>query len=242
MDALIYTAMSGAEKALHAQQVHANNLANMETGGFRANLELATSQAVPGYGYDDRHMGQMQSNTVVTRQGTVKETGRDLDVAIDGDGYLAVQGPDGAEAYTRAGALTLDASGALSINGYPVLGDGGPIVLPEFTSVSIGQDGTISVQTVGQADMQPVDKLKLVKADAADITKNETGLIVSRNGDTLNTDPSVLVRGGHLEGSNVSAVEEMVATMNLNRSFEVQMKLYQAADSMTQTGNRLISA
>lgn len=241
MDALIYTAMSGAERALKAQQVHANNLANLETGGFRANLELATSQAVPGYGYDDRHMGQMQSNTVVTRQGAVKETGRSLDVAIAGDGYLAVQGPDG-EAYTRAGALTLDASGALTVNGYTVLGDGGPIVLPEFTDLSIGQDGTISVQTAGQQVMQPVDKLKLVKADAADITKNEAGLIVSRNGDTLQPDPTVLVRGGHLEGSNVSAVEEMIATMNLNRSFEVQMKLYKAADSMTDTGNRLIGA
>ncbi|GGC74619.1 flagellar basal-body rod protein FlgF [Undibacterium terreum] len=241
MDALIYTAMSGAERALNAQQVHANNLANMETNGFRANLELATSQAVPGYGYDDRHMGQLQSSTVVTRQGTIKETGRELDVAITGDGYLAVQGPDG-EAYTRAGAMTVDASGALTVNGYPVLGDGGPIVLPEFTSISIGKDGTISLQNPGQQQMQPVDKLKLVKADATDIAKNEAGLIVSRNGDTLPADPTVVVQGGHLEGSNVSAVEEMIATMNLNRSFEVQMKLYKAADSMTDTGNRLVGA
>lgn len=239
MDALIYTAMSGAERALRAQQVHANNLANLETGGFRANLELSTSQPVPGYGYDDRHMGQLQANAVATREGTVKQTGRELDVAVAGTGFLAVQGPDG-EAYTRAGALTLDADGALTVNGMPVLGDGGPIVLPTFTKVDIAADGTISIQSPGQADLQPVDKLKLVKPEASELTKNAAGLIVTRSGDALPSDPTVKVRGGHLEGSNVSAVEEMIATMSLNRDFDLQMKLYKAADSMADAGNRLI--
>ncbi|HEY4066972.1 MAG TPA: flagellar basal body rod protein FlgF [Burkholderiaceae bacterium] len=240
MDALIYTAMSGAERTLRAQQVHANNLANLETTGFRSNLELTTSTTVPGYGYDDRHMGKLQADTVTTREGTLKETGRDLDVAVVGDGFLAVQGPDG-EAYTRAGALTVGADGALTINGMPVVGDGGPIVLPTFSQVAVASDGTISIQAPGQVDMAPVDKLKLVKADPAALTKNEAGLIVARNGDDLPADPTVVVQGDHLEGSNVSAVEEMISTMSLNRDFEMQMKLYKAADSMTDAGNRLIS-
>src|ERR1700740_3309822 len=127
MDALIYTAMSGAERALRGQQVHANNLANAETGDFRANLELSAAQGLQnGYGYDDRHMSQLQANAVVTRQGSVKATGRDLDVAISGDGFFAVQGPTG-EAYTRAGALTVDATGQLMNGNFPVLGEGGPI-------------------------------------------------------------------------------------------------------------------
>jgi len=240
MDALIYTAMSGAERALHAQQVHANNLANLDTPGFRANMELATSQAVSGgYGYDGRHLGALQANAVSGREGAVRQTGRDLDVALAGPGYLAVQWQDG-EAYTRAGAMAIDPDGALSVSGHPVMGQGGPIVLPPYTALSIGADGTISVQVDGQAQMQVIDRLKLVRADAADLTKNEAGLIVSRTGDELPADDTVAVRGGYLEGSNVSAVEEMVATMSLTRDFEVQMKLYKAADGMAEAGNRLI--
>lgn len=240
MDALIYTAMSGAERTLKAQQVHANNLANLDTGGFRANLEVSTSQAVPGgYGFDARHVGRLQSDSILTRQGTIKQTGRDLDVAVIGDGFLAVQDGDG-EAYTRAGSLTLSAEGALTSQGRPVLGDGGAIVLPQFSRVAIAADGTISIQAPGQANMQPVDKLKLVRPEASELTKNEAGLIVTRAGGDLPSDPAVKLQGGALEGSNVSAVEEMVATMSLNRDFDMQMKLYKAADSMADSGNRLI--
>ncbi|MES2741527.1 MAG: flagellar basal body rod protein FlgF [Pseudomonadota bacterium] len=241
MDALIYTAASGADRALRAQQVHANNLANMETGGFRANLAVSSAQSLAaGYGYDDRHMSQLQASAIATRPGVTKETGRPLDVALAGDGYLTVQSQNG-EAYTRAGAIEIGPDGALSINGHALLGEGGAIVLPVHTSVSIGNDGTISIQTPGSATMQTIDKLKLVKAEPGELTKNESGLIVARNGQPLPADPGVTVRERHLEGSNVSAVEEMVATMSLNRSFEIQMKLFTASDAMTQAGNRLIS-
>ncbi len=226
---------------MRAQQVHANNLANMETGGFRANLEISSQQPLSGYGYDDRHMTQMQASSIATRSGAIKETGRDLDVAVTGPGYMAVQWQNG-EAYTRAGAMDIDADGALSINGHAVLGEGGPIVLPPYTSLAIGGDGTISVQVPGAAQMQTVDKIKLVNAEAGELTKNEAGLIVSRGGEPLPTDPAVKVRGRHLEGSNVSAVEEMVATMSLNRSFEIQMKLFKASDAMNEAGNRLLGA
>jgi flagellar basal-body rod protein FlgF len=240
MDALIYTAMSGAERALRGQQVRANNLANIDTGGFRANMELSTAQTVNGYGYDDRHMSQLQANSVSTRQGTIKSTGRELDVAVTGNGFLTVEGPTG-EAYTRAGNMALDANGTLRINGNVVLGEGGPITLPEYSKIDIGADGTISIQNPGSTTMQTVDKLKLVKAEASELTKNEAGLLVARDGVPLNTDATVTIRSGHLEGSNVSAVEEMVATMSLNRTFEIQMKLFKASDSMAETGNRLIS-
>ncbi|HWW68738.1 MAG TPA: flagellar basal body rod protein FlgF [Duganella sp.] len=240
MDALIYTAVSGAERALRGQQVRANNLANIDTGGFRANMELATAQTVQGYGYDDRHMSQLQANSVSTRQGTLKATGRELDVAVSGVGFLAVDGPTG-EAYTRAGNMALDENGTLRINGNVVLGEGGPITLPEYSKIDIGADGTISIQNPGTTTMQTVDKLRLVKAEASELTKNEAGLLVARSGVPLPTDPTVVIRSGHLEGSNVSAVEEMVATMSLNRTFEIQMKLFKASDSMAETGNRLIS-
>lgn len=239
MDALIYTVMSGAERALKAQQVHANNLANLETSGFRADLELTQAQAVQGYGYDARHVAEMQTSTVSAKPGVLRETGRELDVAISGRGYFTVQLGDG-EAYTRGGALSLDADGRLLADGRPVMGDGGPITLPPYNRIAIGQDGTISIQPPGQEEMQPVDRLKLVDPAPNALTKNEAGLVVARNGGVLPASEDVRVQSGHLEGSNVSAIEEMVAVMTLNRDFEMQMKLYQAADSMAQTGNRLI--
>jgi flagellar basal-body rod protein FlgF len=242
MDKLIFTAVSGAERTMRAQQVHANNLANIDTSGFRANLEVAATQAQQrGYGYDSMHLAQTQADTISTRSGAVRETGRPLDVALNGGGYLAVQ-YDGGEAYTRAGAIDIDANGALSVGGHPLIGEGGPITLPPHQAVEIGTDGTISVLTEGATAMQAIDKLRLVNAEGAELTKNEAGLIVSRQGEPLEADANVSVRGGALEGSNVSAVEEMVAVMSLNRSFEIQMKLFKASDSMNDVGNRLIGA
>jgi flagellar basal-body rod protein FlgF len=240
MDKLIFTAVSGAERLMRSQQIHANNLANLDTAGFRANMEVAANQQLGGYGYDDRHLSTMQADAVSTRAGAVRETGRPLDVAIGGQGYLAVQNGDG-EAYTRSGEIEIGPDGALSVHGHPLLGEGGPIVLPQHTAVEVGTDGTISVLTEGATQMQVVDKLRLVNATGAELTKNEAGLIVSRDGGNLPTDPNVKVRPRALEGSNVSAVEEMVATMSLNRSFEVQMRLFKASDSMNETGNKLIS-
>jgi flagellar basal-body rod protein FlgF len=240
MDKLIFTAVSGAERLMRSQQIHANNLANLDTAGFRANMEVAANQQLGGYGYDDRHLSTMQADAVSTRAGAVRETGRPLDVAIGGQGYLAVQNGDG-EAYTRSGEIEIGPDGALSVHGHPLLGEGGPIVLPQHTAVEVGTDGTISVLTEGATQMQVVDKLRLVNATGAELTKNEAGLIVSRDGGNLPADPNVKVRPRALEGSNVSAVEEMVATMSLNRSFEVQMRLFKASDSMNETGNKLIS-
>jgi flagellar basal-body rod protein FlgF len=240
MDKLIFTAVSGAERLMRAQQVHANNLANLDTAGFRASMEVATNQQLGGYGYDDRHMSSMQADMISTRAGSVRETGRPLDVAIGGQGYLAVQYGDG-EAYTRSGEIEIGSDGALSVHGHPLLGEGGPIVLPQHTAVEIATDGTISVLTEGATQMQVVDRLRLVNATGAELTKNEAGLVVSRDGGNLPADPNVKVRPRALEGSNVSAVEEMVATMNLNRSFEVQMRLFKASDSMNETGNKLIA-
>ncbi|WP_312516698.1 flagellar basal body rod protein FlgF [Massilia sp.] len=241
MDKLIFTAVSGAERTLRAQQVRANNLANADTPGFRANIELASVQAMSGYGYDDVHLSRTEADAISTRTGTVRDTGRALDVAVGGNGYLAVEWNDG-EAYTRAGAIEIDAQGALSVNGRPLLGEGGPIVLPAHTAVDIAPDGTISIMPEGATLTQVVDRLRLVSADGADLSKNEAGLIVSRNGDPLAADQNITVRSRALEGSNVSAVEEMVAVMSLNRSFEMQMKMFKASDSMNESGNRLLGA
>lgn len=238
MDKLIYTVMTGAERAFHAQQVRANNLANADTNGFRADYEVAGTVGVPGYGFDARHQVDGSSDVVSSRTGTLRETGRDLDVAIAGQGYLSVAYGAG-EAYTRAGAMVLDADGNLTLDGRAVLGDGGPIVLPPHRAVSIAADGTISVLPEDGNEMQDIDRLKLVEGDVA-VVKNADGLLVPRSGEALPASEVVKVRGGMLEGSNVRAVEEMVAVMDISRQFEMQMKLYQAADRMADAGNRLI--
>jgi flagellar basal-body rod protein FlgF len=243
MDKLIFTAVAGAERTMRAQQVRANNLANMDTPGFRANLELASTQSMQshGYGYDDVHMTRSEADAISTRPGTIRETGRPLDVAIAGNGFFTVEWAGG-EAYTRAGAIEIGADGALSVGGRALLGDGGPIVLPPHRAVEIGTDGTVSVMPEGGIAMQVIDRLRLVNAEAQELTKNEAGLVVSRGGEALPVDPNVTVRPRALEGSNVSAVEEMVATMSLNRTFEMQMKLFQAGDKMNEAGNRLLGA
>lgn len=243
MDALIYTAMSGAERVLRAQQVHANNLANADTAGFRANLEVSSASPVAGAGYDARHLNLLASEAVSGREGSQRETGRELDIAIQGQGLFAVQldqGGTSGEAYTRAGGFTLDADGHLLLDKRPVLGEGGPITLPPYSKLEVSADGVISVRSGDTAELQQVDKLKLVKPEFGQLRKNEQGLLVGRDGASLDADASVRVANGHLEGSNVSAVEEMVSTMSLSRDFEIQMRLFKSADGMAEAGNRLI--
>lgn len=247
MDALIYTVMSGAERVLRAQQVHANNLANLETPGFRADVEQSNARQVAGPGYAARHLNELVSDAVSGREGALRETGRELDVALQGPGLFAVQqgavgggGDGGAEAYTRAGNFSLDAEGRLMLGRHAVLGDGGPIVLPAHGKLEISAEGVISIQAPGQTEMQEVDRLKLVKPEFAALRKNEQGLLVARDGQALAADETVRVGAGRLETSNVSAVEEMVNTMSLARDFEVQMKLFKAADGMADAGNRLM--
>lgn len=243
MDALIYTAMSGAERVLRAQQVHANNLANADTAGFRANLELSSSRQVEGAGYAARHLNQLGSDAVSAREGTQRDTGRELDVAVQGQGLFAVQVTQGGasrEAYTRAGNFTVDADGQLRLGQHAVLGEGGAITLPPYSKLEISADGVISVRSGDAVELQQVDRLKLVNPEFSQLRKDEAGLLVARNGEPLPADAGVRVASGRLEGSNVSAVEEMVSTMNLSRDFEIQMRLFKSADTMADAGNRLI--
>lgn len=240
MDKLLYTAVSGANRSLTQQQIHANNLANVNTQGFRADLERATATQVPGGGYHSRVAVLSQNAGVDMTAGSLQETGRDLDIALKDRGLIAVLS-GGREVYTRNGQMAVGPDGDLTINGLPVLGDGGPIVLPPYSSVSVADDGTIAIIPQDGAIKTPaeVDRIKLVDIPANQLSKNNRGLLVNRRG-TAARDENVQLVSKHLESSNISAISEMTASISLSRQFEAQIKMMKVAEELAQSGNRII--
>jgi flagellar basal-body rod protein FlgF len=239
MDRLIYLAMSGAKATMQRQETLANNLANVSTVGFRA--ELAAFRAVPveGSGASTRVYALESTPGYDVTPGVVAATGRNLDVAMSGGSWLAVQGRDGTEAYTRGGSLDLDADGNLiTVSGLTVLGDGGPIQVPPETRVGIAADGTVSA-TDDKGRSTPIGKLKLVTPEAP-LTRGSDGLFRAAAGD-LQADPLARVQDGALEGSNVSAVETMVAMIAAARQFEAQMKSLTTAEGNDKAASQLLS-
>lgn len=239
MDRLGYTAMTAASRTQLSLQVRANNLANASTTGFRADLEQAKAVSVDGYGYDSRHMALAQNNGVDLTPGPLITTGRDLDFAVKGQGLIALD-DGGAEVYTRNGNMQVDAELRLTINGRPVMGEGGPIVLPDYDKVHIGSDGVVSVLPKGETLMAEVDRIKRVDVAAADLMKDASGMLVTKNGAPAEVSDAVVLVSGHLESSNVSAIDQLVASMSLNRLFETQVKMMKAAEDLSNAGNRMI--
>ncbi|MCS6944886.1 MAG: flagellar basal-body rod protein FlgF [Sutterellaceae bacterium] len=242
MDRVIYTGMAAAKHLLHRQETLANNLANANTTGFRA--ELVALRAVPLRGQEaGTRVATVETTLGVDfTPGPMIATGRDLDVAIQGAGWLAVQTPDGGEAYTRNGSLQVAADGTLTLpNGLPVLGEGGPLVVPANASVTVAPDGTVSAKVDGQTAVNAVGRLKLVNPPTEELVKGNDGLFRLRSGEAADADPNVRVAAGTLEGSNVNVVEAMVGMIAAARQFELQMKLLEAARDNEQKANTLIA-
>lgn len=240
MDRMIYLSMTGAKASMQRQDVLANNLANASTPGFRAEMQAFRAVPVRGDGATTRVFSLETTTGADTTPGPITSTGRNLDVAMQGNAWLAVQGLDGVEAYTRAGGLEVAADGTLSTrSGLPVLGDGGPIQVPAGSTVSIGQDGTVSARAGNAANPTPVGRLKLVTPEAP-LERGLDGLFRAAGGDPLPADETARLQDGALEGSNVSAVETMVAMIAAARQFEQQMKLLQTAESGERSAARLL--
>ncbi|EIC82575.1 flagellar basal body rod protein FlgF [Serratia sp. M24T3] len=240
MDHLIYTAVSGATRSLDQQVIHANNLSNVNTQGFRADLESAQAQRITGAGYNTRYLVEEKNAGVDLTQGHADITGRDLDIAIRGAGLIAVHS-DAGEAYTRNGLMNVNDSGELTIGGLAVLGDSGPIILPPYKHISVGSDGTISI-IPADGDVsaeQDIDRIKLVDIAAKSLHKNAQGWLVA-SGRALARNDGVELEARHLEGSNVSAVSEMTASIALTRQFEAQIKMMKVAEELAEAGDRLL--
>jgi flagellar basal-body rod protein FlgF len=232
MDRSLYLAMSGARQTLHAQNSVAHNLANATTTGFRADLEQFRSMPVFGEGYPSRVYAMTERPGIDFSQGSLIETGNELDFAVNGDGWIAVQAADGTEAYTRAGSLRLTSVGMLeTVDGLPVLGNGGPIAVPPAEKLEIGVDGTISIRPLGQGanTLAAVDRIKLVKPPLESLEKGLDGLFRVKDGAAPEPDATVRLAPGMIESSNVNAVEAMVSMIALARQFELNIKAMQTA-------------
>jgi len=243
MDRMLYVAMTGAKETLRAQTVNNHNLANVSTTGFRADLAAFQSRAVDGSGYASRVYATNSSIGWDKSVGAMLSTGRDLDVAINGPGWIAVQGPDGKEAYTRAGDLQVDPTGQLTTaNGRPVLGDSGPINIPPYTSIFVARDGSISLVAQGQTPdaTSTVGRIKLVNPPDDQVERGDDGLFRMKDGSVAPADSTVQLGSGELESSNVNAAEAMVNMIELARQFEMQVKAIKAADENGSAASQLL--
>lgn len=233
MDKALYIAMTGAKHNMMAQTARANNLANANTTGFKADFEQSRAMPVFGEHFPTRVYALTERPATDMQSGTFIQTDRALDIAIQGDGWIAVQSNTGDEAYTRSGEMVIDSNGVLRTGkGLPVMGEGGPIVIPPAAHVEIGVDGVISVQAQGaQAnELAQVDRIKLVNPDKQQMEKGLDGLMRLRSGEAAPADAFVTVESGFLESSNVNAAQELINILSLTRQYEMQTKMMKTVD------------
>ncbi len=244
MDRLIYTAMTGASHILQQQASVAQNLSNVNTPGFRATIDTFRAVPLQGEGLPTRTFVVDSTSGTDFRPGVIQSTGRSLDVALDGKGWVVVEDATGREAYTRSGSLQVLPSGILQTRGgLNVMSDAGPITIPPDTEVTIARDGTISTvpSTSQKNTVVVVGRLKLVNPPESDLVRGEDGLFRTRNGVPADSDAGVTLTSGSLESSNVNMVESMVSMISLARQFDTQMKLLQTADNNAKQASSILS-
>ena len=244
MDEAAYLAMTGAKQTEYAQAINSNNLANISTTGFRADLHAFSSVAIEGPGVASRINAVVESYGTDFSQGATAFTGRDLDVAIQGPGFIAVQAQDGLEAYTRAGDLRINSGGLLTTGaGHLVIGDGGPVAIPPNASLLIGADGTVSVQPLGQGPeiLAIVDRIKLVDPDTRLLVKSEDGLLRLPDDQIADASANVRLTSGALEQSNVNAARTLINMIELARQYEMQINTIRTAKENADAAAALLS-
>jgi len=244
MDRLIYTAMTGASQTMGRQAAVAQNLANVSTTGYRAEEHRLRAVQVQSTALPTRAFVVDASTHNDFSSGPMQATGRNLDVAVQGSGFIALAMPDGTEAYTRNGSLQLDVNGVLQTrSGIPVSGDGGPISVPPDVKISLANDGTLSVvpESGEQNTVNAIGRIKLVNPPEADLVRGADGLFRLRAGGAAPADPNTVVASGYLEGSNVNAVEQMITMISLARQFDLQTKLLTTAGTNDQAATQIIT-
>ncbi|MGA2187403.1 MAG: flagellar basal body rod protein FlgF [Steroidobacteraceae bacterium] len=245
MDRGLYVAMTGAKQIMQAQAVNNNNIANANTTGFRADAVSFTSDPIYGPGYASRVNAVAGDAGINFASGVLNSSNRPLDIAVNGKGYVAVQGANGKEAYTRAGDLRVTADGMLvTATGLSVLSETGPVQVPPATQTTIGGDGTVSVVPLGlsPAAQSQIDRIKLVNPPTSSLQKGPDGLLYLKSGGKAATDETVTVSSGVIESSNVNAAMSLVNMIELQRLYEFQIKSINSTDTNEQSAERLMSA
>ncbi|SKB41927.1 flagellar basal-body rod protein FlgG [Sphingopyxis flava] len=257
----LHVARTGLDAQSFRMQVIANNLANVNTTGFkrdRANFETLSYQMMTQPGAtsaaDNRYatglnLGtgvELAGTSRVDTQGSFATTGGALDMAIDGAGFFQVQMPDGRIGYTRAGNFNRAPDGTI------VTSDGKPLIpqiqVPEdATGLSVGTDGTVSAMVPGQADAVELGRIELARfANPSGMQAIGDNLLVET---AASGAPQVgaageegrgSLRGGMLEGSNVNVVEELVDMIETQRAYEVNSKMIQATDEMMKNATQTL--
>jgi len=243
MDKLVYTALSGLRGHMSAQAAIANNIANASTIGYRADKVQFDSLQLMGPSLETRMPSTERVIDADRTAGAFVSTGRKLDVAMTGDGWLAVQGSDGEEAYTRRGDLQISESGLLTTgDGMPVMGNGGPITIPPNQGVSFAADGSVLIVPVGGTADNPtlIDRLKLVSPKGTDTVKGLDNLLHVKGGGTLPDDLNATIHTGMLEQSNVNLTQALVDMIENQRSYEVQARLLTTTKDMDEGGSSLL--
>jgi flagellar basal-body rod protein FlgF len=243
MDRMIYVAMTGAREAMRAQTTVAHNIANASTTGFRELRHAVASASTPGPGFDTRVNPVDLPDSWNTTSGTMVQTDRDLDIAVQGNGWIAVQGTEGNEAYTRAGNLRINTSGLLeTASGQLVIGSGGPVSIPPFEQIYIGKEGDISIVAQGQGpeSLAVIDRIKLVNPPIADMVQTGNGLFAMKGGGDAQADATVQISSGQLESSNVNAAAALVQMIELSRSYDMQVRAMHTTDENDAAVARLM--
>jgi len=270
VDRMVYVAMSGAREVMFRQTTNNHNLSNVNTTGFKADLDNMLSNPVRGPGHSTRVYATAGGTLTDLTPGSIFTTGRELDIALDDEGFIAVRTDDGREAYTRAGELRVGADGVLeTFDGNLVMGNNGPIAIPPYDKLLIGKDGTISVQPIDgvQGVMVEVDRIKLVNPDPALLEKGPDGLMrikgeqaardwtitISSAGAeaqaevaeagapaALPPDPDVAITSGALESSNVNSVQSLVTMVSLSRQYELLVKMMKTAEEIDASATSLV--
>jgi flagellar basal-body rod protein FlgF len=244
MDKMLWVAMSGAKENMNAVAVRANNLANANTTGFKADLQQARAMQAFGEGLPTRVFSMTESPGQNFASGALQTTGRNMDVAIKDQGWIAVQDENGNERYTRNGSLEVGTDGLLkNSQGHTLLGDNGPIFVPQpVDKLTIGSNGNVSIRPMGAPEnvMEVIGRIKLVNPPNGNIEKGTDGLFKLKDDQVALADANVKLQIGALESSNVNSVEEMTSMIALQRQYEMNVKLMKTADENAQRSESLM--
>lgn len=243
MDPALYISMTGAKRSLAEQGVYSNNLANVNTPGFRADLYQAESLYLTNQPLQTQTYTTSTESAVDFKAGSMMTTQRPLDAAIRGNGWFVIQNDSGQQALTRKGSFLVDQSGLLTTSdGHLVMGEGGPISIPPHESIQLAEDGTITIVPLGEepSAVAVLDRLLLTNPDQNQLVKGGDGYIYDKQKQTFQSDVTVRIATQTLEGSNVNSVDQMVNMISASREFETQLKMMNTVDQNQQSLARLL--